>query len=65
MVPSRTTTSMNRLFFNLAGGMRFPAGGAAVSGRTAVVAVALAGGSVAYLRSYPRAVPSKDPADTK
>jgi hypothetical protein len=31
----------------------------------AVVAVAAAGGTVAYLHSYPRTIPPKDPTDKK
>jgi hypothetical protein len=40
-------------------------GAAAVTGRGAVVGLALAGGTVAYLRSFPEEIPKKDPADKR
>lgn len=61
---------MHRIFLNIASGLRgIPAaagaGAATSSGRVGLVAVALAGGSVAYMRSYPRTIPAKDPTDSK
>lgn len=57
---------MHRLWLSLAGGggFRLPAAGAA-AGRNAVIGAALAGGSVAYLRSYPKSVPPKEPGDRR
>ncbi|KAI8469632.1 MAG: mitochondrial carrier domain-containing protein [Monoraphidium minutum] len=62
---------MHRFLINIASGLRLPqlaAGGAAAgsAGGRATAFVALAGiGSVAYLQSYPRTIPEKDPTDSK
>jgi hypothetical protein len=45
-------------------GRSLPALGGA-GGRTGIVAVAAAGGTVAYLHSYPRTIPPKDPSDKR
>lgn len=59
---------MNRLWLAMGGGgaWRLPAAGAGgIAARNTAVAVALAGGSVAYMRSYPRTIPAKAPGDAK
>lgn len=60
---------MHRFIANVASGLRglpaLGAGAAGSGGRATVVALALAGGTVAYMQSYPRSIPVKDPTDER